>query len=376
MRARYAFVTVALGIAACGGEAPTPQSPRSPTPVASRPPAPPPVETAKVEPPPAPKATTADFAKQTLPAIAEAVSQHDAKKLAGLYTEDASVISPGLDPLRSRAEIAQNAQKFFDAIASLKMAHRRAWVTNDVVVYEWAMTGTHSGDLKGIKATEKSVGLSGVSVVWLEPNAGLIKEEHRYADMATILSQIGASKAKARAVPTLPASIEWHFAKGTPDEDKNVELAKQLMGTLEGKKEADYLALNADDVVYDDFTMPTSLKGKDDLKKWFKTFTTAFPDAKVSVTGAWGIEDFVVVESTVTGTQKGALLGVPPSNKSVMLHAVDIGQLKDGKIARGWTYGNGTEFQSQITSQVSKAPAPKPAAATPAPQKAPQTPKK
>jgi steroid delta-isomerase-like uncharacterized protein len=230
-----------------------------------------------------------------------------------------------------------------------------------VIVQEWAMTGVHSGALKGIKPTEKPVGFAGASVLWLNGD-GLVKEEHRYADVGTLLSQIGASKVKARPIPTLPASIEWHVSKGTPDEDKNVEVGKALVAAMNAKKEADYLALNADDLVFDDFTAPVSLHGGAELKTWFKMFTTAFPDLNVNLANAWGVEDFLIMESTVTGTQKGALHGAAVTNKPVTLHSLDIGQVKEGKLSRGWTYGNAVELSGQLGAKPETANA-KPASA-------------
>jgi steroid delta-isomerase-like uncharacterized protein len=365
MRSSCTFILAfsVLGIA-CGGEPPPPQPPPQPTVSTPTPPPPPATDTTPTPPPPPARPTTAEAVKQTLPQMADALSQHDAKKFAGFYADDASVISPGQDPAKGKDGIAANAQKFFDAFSNVKFGFSRAWVKGDVVIDEWTMTGTHSGDFKGLKATEKPIGVQGVSIAWFDPATGLIKEEHRYVDLATLMSQVGASKQKARAVAAIPSSIEWHVSKGTPDEDKNLELAKNMTGALNAKKDTDFMALHTDDSTFDDMTQPVQMKGKEDAKKWFKMFTTAFPDAAFASTNSWAIDDFVINESTMTGTQKGPLPGVPATKKAVTIHGVDIGQLKDGKFVHGWFYGDGMEMAMQLG--LVKPPKPAGPAATPA----------
>jgi steroid delta-isomerase-like uncharacterized protein len=355
----------------CGGETPPPQPPPQPTAEATPPPAPPPTMTAAPTPPPKP--TTAEASKQVVPAIADALSSHDAKKLASFYAEDAVISQAGMEPAKGRDAIAANAQKFFDAFSNVKVGFSRVFVKGDTVISEWTMTGTHAGEFHGVKASEKPIGVQGVTISFVDPSAGLIKEEHRYVDGATIMSQIGASKQKARPMATLPSSIEWHISKGTPDEDKNLEIAKSMSAAINGKKEADFLALHSDDAVFDDMTQPTQMKGKDEAKKWFKMFLTAFPDANFANSNQWAVDDFVINESTMTGTQKGPLPGIPATKKTVTIHGVDIGQLKDGKFVHGWFYGDGMEMAMQLgLVKAPKAPAAGGAAAPTTPKETPK----
>jgi predicted ester cyclase len=44
----------------------------------------------------------------------------------------------------------------------------------------------------------------------------------------------------------------------------------------------------------------------------------------------------VVVRSEISGTQKGAFLGFPSRNRKLVIQAIDIHELKDGKIIRTW----------------------------------------
>jgi steroid delta-isomerase-like uncharacterized protein len=254
-------------------------------------------------------------------------------------------------------------QRNFDFASGSKGAASRVFVKGDVVVVEFAWSGTHTGDMMGIKATEKPVGATGVDVMWFSPE-GLVKEQHTYTDMGTIMSQIGVSKQKARPVPTLntgaPAVV---VSTNAPDEAKNGEAVNKMWAAFEKKNDADFLGAMTDDVAWDDMSMPETMKGKAAGKKFFADITKAFPDLKVASTNTWSFGDFVVTETTMTGTHKAAFMGLQPTKKSINLHSVDVVQLKDGKAVKGTTYANGGEMMMQLG--LLPAPGAKPAA-TPA----------
>jgi steroid delta-isomerase-like uncharacterized protein len=362
------YVGLLLGalLAACGGDeaAPPPAAPPPPPPMAATPPPAPPSTAAA--PTPA-KPTTAEMFATMAKAATESINAHDAKKFAMGFSDDGVWNIVGMPELKGRAEIEKQMQGWFDAFKDIKFAFSRAWIKGDVAVYEWAWTGTNTGEFMGAKATEKPAGLQGLSVVWLNTADGTIKRNNHYADMPTLMTQL-SGKGKARPVPTLAANMETFTAKGTPEEDKNLEVWKTMTGAFESKKEADFMSVVADDTEWNDMTMPESMKGKDSAKKFFGMFTKAFPDMKFQATTTMGVGDYAIAESTFTGTQKGALPGIPAKNKPVTMHGVDIVQVKDGKVAKGWTYGNNAEMLMQLGMM--KPPA-APKAAAPAGDKKP-----
>lgn len=335
-------------LCACGGGAEENQAPKTPEPVATTPPAP--TTTASAEAPKeSKKASFAELEAKTMKGFPEAFNAHDSKKLAALYTDGAVMKMAGMPDVTGKDAIAAHYQKMFDAFANMKTGASRVFAKDDVVVVEWAFTGTHSGDLMGIKATEKPVGAQGVDVYWFDKDSGLIKEQHGYMDMGTVLSQIGVSKQKARPVPTVPSGEPQMIkSTGSPDEQKNVDAEKAMTAALEAKKEADFVAPIADTAEYDDMTMPQTMKGKADAKKFFKQLTTAFPDAKFQVTNQWAFGDFVVTEGQMTGTNKGSFFGMPATKKSVTMKSIDVHQFKDGKLVHGWSYANGADIMQQL----------------------------
>jgi steroid delta-isomerase-like uncharacterized protein len=341
----FGLVAVAFVLVACGGEEVKPQPQVPATPVATTPP-PPVVEAPKEEPKPAP--TMAELQKKTSEGIGQALNAHDAKKLAGFYSENAVIKMAGMPDVTGRDAIALMWQKNFDAVSNAKSMASRVFVKGDVVIVEWAWAGTHSGDMMGVKATEKPVGAMGADVMWFSPD-GLVKEQHTYLDFGTIMSQIGASKQKARPVPAMPSGAPAVVVStNAADETKNVDAATKMFAAFEKKSDADFMGGAADDITWDDMTQPETMKGKAAGKKYFTAMTTAFPDVKSTTSNAWGVGDFVVAEGTLSGTHKAAFFGIPATKKQINLHGLDIIQFKDGKIISGRSYGNGGEMMMQL----------------------------
>jgi steroid delta-isomerase-like uncharacterized protein len=340
-----AVVVLAVAIGACGGDEAKPQPVVPATPV--QPVTPPPVvEAPKEEPKPAP--TMAELQKQTHAGLAMAMNAHDAKKTASFYTENAVIKMAGMPDVTGRDAIAAMWQMNWDMASNAKAGANRIFVKGDVVVVEFAWAGTHSGNMGPIKATEKPIGAQGVDIMWFAVD-GLIKEQHTYMDMGTIMSQIGASKQKGRAVPTVPSAMPAvAVATGSAEETKNVDAATKMFAAFEKKSADDFMGGASDDITWDDMTQPETMKGKAAGKKYFAAMTTAFPDVKSTTTNAWGVGDVVIAEGTLSGTQKGAFFGIPATKKPINLHGVDIMQFKDGKIVAGRSYGNGAEMAMQL----------------------------
>ena len=81
---------------------------------------------------------------------------------------------------------------------------------------------------------------------------------------------------------------------------------------------------------------PNQPAGPEGAKQILAELRTTFPDLKIKIEDMVQEEDKVVVRSTITGTQKGPLIGFPAKNHSMSIQAIDIHEIKDGKIVRTW----------------------------------------
>jgi ketosteroid isomerase-like protein len=335
-------LSVPVLFAACGGnEAPPPVAP---APVDTTPPAPtppPPAETAKAPDPPKP--SLAELQKTALMSAAMALNSHDAKGVAAAYADDALISVAGLNDLSGKAQIQSNMQEWFDTFSKVKVGWSRVWTKNDVMVLEWVLNGTHTGELFGVKGTDQPIGHLGLSILTFDQD-GHVKAEHRYGDLGTVMAQVTGKGAKP--IPQVPAAPEMIPSTGAPDEDAKVEVVKSVYASLEKKSEADFLGKLSDDIEYEGHL--GSVKRKPDAKKFFATFTKAFPDAKFEVASSWGFGDYAIVEYTLRATHKAPILGLAATNRKVIVHAVDVYKTKDGKVVKAQTYSNGLELLNQL----------------------------
>lgn len=333
-----AFVVSALCLAACGGDATPPIKPPPPPD-----PLPPPVTTSETTDAPTPTEEPPkkleDIELASIKAMSDAWAARDPKKLAERYAGDAAVTVYGQGDLTGRDAVAADAQKWLDGFADLKLAVGRVVSKGDMAVVEWAFTGTHTGDFAGTKATQRSLGALGVSVLWFNVD-GLVTKEHRIVDVATLLAQDDkrAKPASVRPPPQLPTSIEMHSSKGGPDEEKLVDLARQLHDAIAAKKEPEFLALLADDVTVDDLVQPRPLKGPKETKGLVAMITRGHTEAKVSAKG-FAADDLVVSVGELTSTVKG---------KPLETHFVTVLQIKAGKVAHMRRYAVAKELADSL----------------------------
>ncbi len=335
---------VALGVlslAACGGQDEVMPAPVPPPTATMAPPPPPP--TAETPLPPPPKPPMADMQKAALATAAAALNGHDASKLASCYADGAVIRVAGLNEVNGKDEIVKNMQEWFDTFSNVKVGFSHVWIVGDVVVAEWVLTGTYTGDLFGVKGKDQPIGHLGLSVLWFDQD-GHVKEEHRYGDLGAVMQQV--TKKTGPALPTLPSTLEMQVATGSADETSRLDLAKSVYGTIEKKSEADFVSKLTDDVEYEGHL--GKVKGKAEAKKFFQALTHGFSDARFDVSNAWAAGDFAIVEYTLNGVNKGPLLGTPPTGRPISVHAVDVVKIADGKIARASTYSNGLELMTQL----------------------------
>jgi steroid delta-isomerase-like uncharacterized protein len=335
-----ALVLGLVTLVACGGEQ---EEVKPPPTLAPSVPFETPAPTAEAPPPPPAKPPLADLEKTALAAAGAALNAHDAVKLAGLYADDAVIRVAGLNEVTGRDAIMKNMQEWFDTFSNVKVGFGRVWFAGDVVVLEWVLNGTYTGDFFGVKGKDQPIGHLGLSVLWFNPD-GRVKEEHRYGDLGAVMQQV--TKTAAPPLPTIPDAPQMFAPSGSAEETARLDLVKKLYGAIEKKGESDFLALLADDVEYEGHL--GKVKGRAEAKKFFQSLTKGFPDAAFTVSNAWAVGDYVIVEYTLNGTNKGTLLGLAPTNRPVSVHAVDVVRVEGGKIARAATYSNGLELMTQL----------------------------
>jgi predicted ester cyclase len=307
----------------------------------------------------APKPSPSEAISKALKASVAAWNAHDATKVGAGYEPTAKLVIPGVQDFTGRDAIVTEAKGDFAAYSDFKVAVTRTFVKGNTCVLEWVIAGKNDGPWNGQKASGRQMGVAGASVATYDDD-GLIKEERRYFDLPTLQSQLDP-KAKAgtfRAPIALPtAATEEHVAKGSADETKTLEQGQAIVKAYDSKDEKQYLPTATDEYVWDDYTQAATLK-KADLKATMAGFYKAFPDGMLPISMSMAVDGYFIFEGAFTGTQKGALGTIKPTNKPVNMRLVDIQLLKDGKATREWSYGNNAEMLVQLGAMPPIAAAP------------------
>jgi steroid delta-isomerase-like uncharacterized protein len=89
-----------------------------------------------------------------------------------------------------------------------------------------------------------------------------------------------------------------------------------------------------------DFIEHTSLgseiHGLEEYKKYINGMVKVFPDLHFTLVDFVAEGDKVAIRWVLTGTHKGAFMGIPPTNKKVKVWGIDIDRVADGKFIEGW----------------------------------------
>ena len=93
---------------------------------------------------------------------------------------------------------------------------------------------------------------------------------------------------------------------------------------------------------------PDGLRGIEELRKALGGFFAAYPDIHSKTNFMIASGDTVMVYFTMTGTNSGAMGGMPATNKQVAIDGVDIIVLRDGKCAEHWGYSEEIKMLTQL----------------------------
>jgi predicted ester cyclase len=79
-----------------------------------------------------------------------------------------------------------------------------------------------------------------------------------------------------------------------------------------------------------------TITGREDVAGLFAGVVAALPSVHAAINDAFGQGDEVLVRLVVSGTQEGALLGIPATGRNVQWDALDVFRLNCGKISAIW----------------------------------------
>jgi predicted ester cyclase len=88
--------------------------------------------------------------------------------------------------------------------------------------------------------------------------------------------------------------------------------------------------------VVDHFAPPGTPGGLEGARQTLGMFLSAFPDLHFTVEDLIAEGDKVVARATLSGTQQGTFMGIPPTGKHVAIGGIDINRFVGGKSVEHW----------------------------------------
>jgi len=95
-------------------------------------------------------------------------------------------------------------------------------------------------------------------------------------------------------------------------------------------------------------TVPAPVNGRDGARQFMQIYLKAFPDIHLDVVQMLADGDFVVTRWTAKGTQRGDLMGIPPTNRRVITNGCTVSQLRNGKVVHEWLFWDTGHLMKQL----------------------------
>lgn len=131
--------------------------------------------------------------------------------------------------------------------------------------------------------------------------------------------------------------------------EENKALARRFVEEFFNRKNLNIMdELYAPDCVEHSADLPGPLHGREAVKQFFGSFLAAFPDFHLTLEAEIAEGDTVVQRFTVSGTNKGELMGMPPTGKRATWTGMHIARIVGGKAVEGWGIGDTLGLMQQL----------------------------
>jgi predicted ester cyclase len=116
----------------------------------------------------------------------------------------------------------------------------------------------------------------------------------------------------------------------------NKAVVRRFYEEVVNQKNRAALAEVFDPNLVDHFAPPGAPGGLEGAWQTFDMFQTAFPDQHFTIEDMIAEGDRVVSRVTMSGTQQGPFMGIPPTGKHVTMTGIDINRFVGGKSVEHW----------------------------------------
>jgi steroid delta-isomerase-like uncharacterized protein len=129
---------------------------------------------------------------------------------------------------------------------------------------------------------------------------------------------------------------------------ENVKVVRQMFDAWNSHDPERLVKLLDEKYMSESDTVPSPTNGRDGARQFMLVYVKAFPDLHIDVTQSLAEGDFVATRWTAKGTQRGELMGIPPTNRRVITNGCTISQIKGGKTVHEWLYWDTGHLLKQL----------------------------
>ena len=126
-------------------------------------------------------------------------------------------------------------------------------------------------------------------------------------------------------------------------------MVRRLYEEVANAKQLDVIdeIVHSDTVDHDPFPgMPT--KGTEAYRAIFGASIAAFPDFHMRIDALIAEGDRVAVQGTISGTQQGEFMGMPPTGNAFSVANIEVFEIQDGKITARWGVADSASLMEQL----------------------------
>ena len=107
--------------------------------------------------------------------------------------------------------------------------------------------------------------------------------------------------------------------------------------------------LTTEDLVDHEEGLPGQPSGREGVKYFISAMREAFPDIQAKAIEPTVVDgDIEAARVVLTGTHKGELMGVSPTDKTVEIESIDFVRIEDGKVAEHWGLTDTMSLMQQL----------------------------
>ena len=137
--------------------------------------------------------------------------------------------------------------------------------------------------------------------------------------------------------------------------EQNKMIMRRIYDEVWGKGKTALLSEFFTPDVCDHLPVPGQPRGLEGVRWFMDMMRRAVPDMRVTLDLVVGEGDLVADHFTATGTHKGEMMGMPPTNKKFTMSGSSLWRFSGGKISEMWALGD----MLGMLQQVGLAPVPK-----------------